>query len=48
MAEKLEQLRILEAGYKIKTIVTKFDTIGVDTPEDLKRVEKLLLSKVKR
>jgi 3-deoxy-manno-octulosonate cytidylyltransferase (CMP-KDO synthetase) len=40
--EKLEQLRALEFGYKIKTIVTDVDTIGVDTPQDLARVEKLL------
>lgn len=41
-AEKLEQLRVLEHGYKIKTIVTKFDTIGIDTPEDLERAKALL------
>jgi len=42
-AEKLEQLRALEYGYKIKVVETKFDTIGVDTPEDLKRAEEALL-----
>lgn len=41
-AEKLEQLRVLEHGYKIKTIVTKFDTVGIDTPEDLERAKELL------
>jgi len=41
-AEKLEQLRALEAGYKIKTVQTDFDTIGVDTPEDLEIVKKRL------
>lgn len=41
-AEKLEQLRVLESGYKIKTIETEFDTVGVDTPEDLKKVEAML------
>lgn len=40
--EKLEQLRVLEAGYKIKTIQTDLETIGVDTAEDLKKVEALL------
>jgi 3-deoxy-manno-octulosonate cytidylyltransferase (CMP-KDO synthetase) len=42
-AERLEQLRVLEYGYKIKVVETKFDTIGVDTPEDLKRAEEALL-----
>jgi len=36
--ESLEQLRILEEGYKIKVIETKYDTIGVDTPQDLSKV----------
>ncbi len=42
-AEKLEQLRALEYGYKIKVVETKFDTVGVDRPEDLKRAEEALL-----
>jgi len=41
-AEKLEQLRALEAGYKIKTALTEYETIGVDTPEDLEIVKKRL------
>ena len=44
-AEKLEQLRALERGYKIKIIETAFDTVGVDTPEDLERVRELLAKK---
>ena len=40
--EKLEQLRVIEAGYAIKTVETTFETIGVDTPEDLKKVQSLL------
>ena len=42
-AEKLEQLRVLEYGYKIKTVETKFDTVGVDRPEDLKRAEEAIM-----
>ncbi len=40
--EKLEQLRALETGFKIKVKETGFETIGVDTPTDLERVEKCL------
>ena len=36
-AEGLEQLRVLENGYHIKVIETEFDTIGIDTPEDLEK-----------
>jgi 3-deoxy-manno-octulosonate cytidylyltransferase (CMP-KDO synthetase) len=35
--EKLEQLRMLENGFKIKIVVTEIESIGVDTPKDLKR-----------
>ena len=40
--EKLEQLRALEYGYKIKVILTEHDSIEVDTPEDALRVEEYL------
>jgi 3-deoxy-manno-octulosonate cytidylyltransferase (CMP-KDO synthetase) len=40
--EKLEQLRALENGMKIKVRETLFETCGVDTPEDIERVEKCL------
>lgn len=40
--ERLEQLRVLEEGFRIKVIETKFDTVGVDTPEDLERVKEIL------
>ena len=42
MAEKLEQLRVLENGYKIKLVETKFKTHPVDTKADIKIVEKIL------
>ncbi|MBE0426848.1 MAG: 3-deoxy-manno-octulosonate cytidylyltransferase [Nitrospirae bacterium] len=40
--EKLEQLRALENGLKIKTKETYFEIYGVDTPEDLEKVKKCL------
>ncbi|MEW6570862.1 MAG: 3-deoxy-manno-octulosonate cytidylyltransferase [Nitrospirota bacterium] len=40
--EKLEQLRALENGMKIKVKETPFTTYGVDTPVDLERIEKCL------
>jgi 3-deoxy-manno-octulosonate cytidylyltransferase (CMP-KDO synthetase) len=41
-SERLEQLRFLENGIPIHVAETPHDTIGVDTEEDLQRVEKLL------
>jgi len=41
-AEKLEQLRALEHGFKIKAVETAFDSFDVDTPEDIKIVEQKL------
>jgi 3-deoxy-manno-octulosonate cytidylyltransferase (CMP-KDO synthetase) len=40
--EKLEQLRVLEEGFRIKVIETKHDTIGVDTPADLEKLKNYL------
>jgi 3-deoxy-manno-octulosonate cytidylyltransferase (CMP-KDO synthetase) len=45
-AEALEQLRALEHGIRIKAIETVHDTIGVDTPEDLERVRRLIAAHV--
>jgi 3-deoxy-manno-octulosonate cytidylyltransferase (CMP-KDO synthetase) len=44
-SERLEQLRFLENGIPIHVAETPFDTIGVDTEEDLRRVEELLRSR---
>jgi 3-deoxy-manno-octulosonate cytidylyltransferase (CMP-KDO synthetase) len=40
--ECLEQLRVLQEGFRIKVIETKYDTIGVDTPQDLEKVKEYL------
>jgi len=45
--ECLEQLRVLEEGFRIKVIETKFDTIGVDTPEDLEKIKAYLVKEKK-
>jgi len=42
LAESLEQLRWLENGYKIKVGITDVETIGIDTPDDLRRAEEFL------
>lgn len=43
--ESLEQLRIIENGYKIKLIETDFDSIWIDTKEDFEKLENILNSK---
>ena len=40
--ENLEQLRILEQGYKIRTVITDYQARSVDTEEDLNEVNKYI------
>jgi len=42
LSESLEQLRALGHGYRIRVVEVKADSVGVDTPEDLERVRKIL------
>jgi 3-deoxy-manno-octulosonate cytidylyltransferase (CMP-KDO synthetase) len=44
-SERLEQLRFLESGVPIHVAETPYDTVGVDTEEDLRRVEQIILGK---
>ncbi len=41
-AERLEQLRALEAGWRIRVLEARWDSVGVDRPQDVPRVEALL------
>ncbi len=43
-AEELEQLRFLDNGFRIKVVLTEYQSIGVDTVEDLNRVQAILES----
>ncbi len=47
-AEKLEQLRALENGYRIKVVTIDHDSIGVDRPGDLDRVRKIMKEMVEK
>lgn len=40
--ESVDMLRVLEHGYKVKMVLTKYDTYSVDNIDDLKRVERLM------
>ena len=41
LVERLEQLRALENGHKIRVVETEYESVGVDTPADLEKVTKL-------
>lgn len=47
-AESLEQLRALENGVRIKVVMTDSGSPGVDTPEDARMMERLMISEGKR
>lgn len=40
-AERLEQLRAIENGYRIRVVETEYESLGVDTPQDLERIAAL-------
>lgn len=45
--EKLEQLRFLKNGYKIKVMLSDYNSISVDTPQDLERVREIVRQQTK-
>jgi len=47
-AERLEQLRVLHNGYRIRVVDVEFDSVGVDTPEDLSSVREKLCGRNER
>ncbi|MDD5085659.1 MAG: 3-deoxy-manno-octulosonate cytidylyltransferase [Candidatus Omnitrophica bacterium] len=44
-AEKLEQLRLLENGFRIKVVLAECDSLGIDTEEDMQRFEAQIKSR---
>ncbi len=46
--EKLEQLRVLEHGYKIAVVKTDYEALGVDTPDELEIVKNIIKERIKK
>lgn len=44
-AERLEQLRVLQSGYRIRVVDVEHDSVGVDTPDDLRAVEEKICAR---
>jgi 3-deoxy-manno-octulosonate cytidylyltransferase (CMP-KDO synthetase) len=44
-AEKLEQLRVLQGGWRIRVVDVNYESVGVDTPEDLRAVEERICAR---
>ena len=44
--ESVDMMRIIEHGFKVKMVPTKFETFAVDTEKDLKKVENILKKKI--
>lgn len=42
IVESVDMMRVLEHGYKVKMVLEEFETYGVDTPEDLMKVESVM------
>lgn len=48
LSESLEQLRWMQAGIPIQTLITQFENFGIDAPEDQERAEKMLAERAKK
>ena len=46
-SERLEQLRAIENGFRIRVVETEYESLGVDTPEDLEKVSRLFESSLR-
>jgi len=44
IVESIDMLRVLESGYRVKMVLTQYDTYSVDTMEDLRKVESVMVN----